>query len=349
MQTEAINLLKTLIALPSFSRQEDRTAFAIARYLDERKVDYHRKKNNVYAFNQYFDAAKPTLLLNSHHDTVQPVKGWTKDPFFPLEQDGKLFGLGSNDAGGSLVALLHTFIHFYGRRDLAYNLIVAATAEEEISGADGVASILADLPPIAAGIVGEPTLLQPAVAQKGLLVIDATARGLSGHAAREEGINAIYLALADVEKIRNYRFPKVSPWLGPVKMTVAQIQAGRQHNVVPDECSFVIDVRTNECYSNEEIFDLLIAELGSGLRARSFRLRSASIPLEHPLVQKAVSLGLTPFGSPTLSDSALLPFPALKLGCGNSARSHTADEYIYLHEIEAGIATYIQLLEGLRL
>lgn len=343
------DLLRRLISTPSFSREEDHTAELIESFLKGKGVNTRRQGNNVWALSAHWSDQKPALLLNSHHDTVKPVAGWTRDPFNPEPEDGRLYGLGSNDAGGCLVSLIAAFLHFQDRNELPVNLVLAATAEEEISGAGGVASIVGHLPPLWAGIVGEPTRLQPAIAEKGLMVLDGEAKGRAGHAARDEGVNAIYIALEDIEWLRNYRFEQVSPLLGPVKVSVTQIEAGRQHNVVPDSCRFVVDVRTNELYSNEEVFEILKSHTRSELHARSFRLNSSRIDPEHPLVRSAVALGGVPFGSPTLSDQALLRFPTLKIGPGDSARSHTADEYIGLDEIEAGIAFYIRLLEGLRI
>ena len=346
---DAIHLLRRLIATPSFSKEEDRSADLIQDFLVKKGVQTQRKGNNVWARNLHWQANKPVLLLNSHHDTVKPVQGWQRDPFDPLEADGRLYGLGSNDAGGSLVSLCAVFLHFYTAGDLDFNLIFAATAEEEISGQNGIAALLPELGPIWAGIVGEPTRMQMAVAEKGLMVVDAEAKGIAGHAAREEGVNAIYAALEDIRKLRDFRFEKVSETLGPVKMTVTQIQAGSQHNVVPDSCRFVIDIRTTDRYTNQEVFGILEKEVQSRLTARSFRLNSSGIPADHPIVRSGSALGLTAFGSPTLSDQALMPFPTLKIGCGDSARSHTADEYIYLAEIGEGIRTYIRLLEGIGL
>jgi acetylornithine deacetylase len=347
LKNKSIGLLKTLIATPSFSREEDKTAAIITGFLEENGVRVIRKYNNVWARSSYWSDGKPVILLNSHHDTVRPVKGWTRDPFEPAVEGDRLYGLGSNDAGGSLVSLIAAFLHFYNQKDLPFNLILAATAEEEISGENGVASILTKLGPIDMGIVGEPTGMQMAVAEKGLMVIDAEAKGKAGHAAREEGVNAIYITLEDIQWIRNYRFEKVSLLLGPVKMTVTQIEAGTQHNVVPDSCRFVIDVRSNEEYANDEIFDFLQKNTRSELKSRSLRLNSSSIPMDHPLVLAGKRLGLSHFGSPTLSDQALMPFPTLKIGPGNSARSHTADEYIRIPEIEEGIEVYAAVLEQL--
>jgi acetylornithine deacetylase len=345
--SEPIELLRQLIATPSYSKEEADTAAILANFFNQREIAHWRKKNNVWAKNRHFDAKKPTLLLNSHHDTVKPVEGWTRHPFQAKVEDDKLYGLGSNDAGGPLVSLIATFLHFYDRKDLPFNLLMAATAEEEISGANGIALVLPELGDIWAGIVGEPTQMQMAIAEKGLMVVDAEAQGVSGHAAREEGTNAIYMAIEDIAWIHRFEFEKKSDLLGNSKMTVTQINAGTQHNVVPDSCRFVIDIRTNELYSNQEVFDILQQHLRSKIKARSFRLNSSRIPLEHPLVQAGLALGLPHFGSPTLSDQALLPFPTLKMGPGDSARSHTADEFIRLSEMEMGIQIYINLLETL--
>lgn len=345
LQQESVSLLRDLIRIPSLSREEDLSADCIASFLKQEGVPVHRRGNNVWAWNKHRKEDLPVLLLNSHHDTVKPAAGYTLDPYSALDTDGKLYGLGSNDAGGALVSLLAAFRYFYSSNDLPYNLVFVASAEEEISGTQGIASVLPTLGKIDLGIVGEPTLMQLAIAEKGLMVIDGEATGQSGHAARNEGINALYIALEDIDAIRSFAFPKVSPLLGAVKATVTQIQAGIQHNVVPDRCQFVIDVRTNEYYSNEEVFTILQGLVKSDLKARSFRLNSSGIPLEHPLVQAGLELGKTSYGSPTLSDQALMPFTTLKLGPGDSARSHTADEYIYVKEVREGIASYIELLE----
>jgi len=286
-------------------------------------------------------------LLNSHHDTVKPAASYTRNPYEASIENGKLYGLGSNDAGGALVTLMATFLYFYNHENLAYNLIFAASAEEEISGKNGIVLLLPELGDIAVGIVGEPTQMQMAVAEKGLMVIDGVAKGKSGHAAREEGENAIYKAIQDVEYIKQLQLERVSLLLGATKTTVTQISAGTQHNVVPDECRFVVDVRTNECYSNQEVFEILQANTQSELKSRSFRLNSSSIPLNHPLVKRGQQLGLTHYGSPTLSDQALMSFPTLKIGPGDSARSHTADEFIYVQEMEDAFEIYKQLLENL--
>ena len=347
---EIISLLQHLIATPSFSREEDKTAAIIQNFFIEKNIPTERIGNNIIVKNKYYseNPKVPVVLLNSHHDTVKPVNGWTRDPFSADIIDGKLYGIGSNDAGGALVSLIATFCFFYDKK-LPFNLILAATAEEEISGAKGIASILPNLPPITVGIVGEPTLMQMAVAEKGLMVIDGIAHGKAGHAARNEGVNAIYNALKDIEKIKNFSFEKKSELLGEVKMTVTQIEAGTQHNVVPDTCKFVIDIRSNECYSNAEIFEILQKQVESELKPRSFRLNSSKIALNHPLILRGIEMGLSHYGSPTLSDQALMPFDTLKIGPGDSARSHTADEFIFVNEIEEGIKTYIGLLENLNL
>ncbi|MBK7869629.1 MAG: M20 family metallo-hydrolase [Saprospiraceae bacterium] len=343
----SIELLKQLIATPSYSKEEDDTAAILENFFKQNKIPVFRKKNNIWAKSLHFDINKPTLLLNSHHDTVKPVEGWSRHPFQAKIEDDKLFGLGSNDAGGALVSLIATFLHFYKKENLPYNIIIAATAEEEISGGHGIEYLLPDLGEIWAGIVGEPTQMRMAIAEKGLIVVDAEAKGKAGHAARNEGENAIYKALQDIQWIENHQFEQVSDLLGAVKMTVTQIHAGTQHNVVPDNCRFVIDIRTNEYYNNRDVFELLQEYLQSDIKARSFRLNSSRIELEHPLVKAGLAMGLDYFGSPTLSDQALMNFPTLKIGPGDSARSHTADEFIKLEEIAMGIKIYIELLEKL--
>lgn len=342
---EAIGLLKQLIAIPSLSKEEHKTADLIEQFLQSKGVTTNRYLNNVWAKNKYFTPDKPTLLLNSHHDTVKPNKAYTLNPFEPITKDEKLYGLGSNDAGGCLVSLIATFLYFYHRSDLQYNLILATTAEEEISGHDGVEILLPMLPKIDCGIVGEPTLLQMAVAEKGLLVLDCTAKGKPGHAAREEGDNAIYKALKDIQWFKEYQFDRVSDLLGPMKMSVTIINGGSQHNVVPHECKFTTDVRVNELYTFEEVLELINANTVSTIQPRSSRLRSTSIALDHPLVQSGKALGRTYYGSPTTSDKALMNFPTLKFGPGDSARSHSADEFIWIHEIGEGIEMYIQLID----
>ena len=347
--SEAIGLLKSLIGIPSISRDEKKAADHLQTYIEMQGMTTGRKGNNVWCLSPMFDLKKPTILLNSHIDTVKPVNGWRKDPFAPTqENNGKLYGLGSNDAGASVVSLLQVFLQLC-RTTQAYNLIYLASCEEEVSGKDGIESVLPELPPIEFAIVGEPTEMQPAIAEKGLMVLDVTATGKSGHAARNEGDNAIYKVLDDIAWFRNYRFPKESPLLGPVKMSVTVINAGTQHNVIPDRCTFTVDIRSNECYSNRELFDEIQQHIACEAIPRSFRLSSSHIPLEHPVVQKAIAMGRTPFGSPTLSDQALMPFPSMKMGPGKSARSHTADEFIFIKEIEEAIALYLELLDGIRI
>lgn len=346
LQASATDLLKKLIAIPSFSKEEDKTADLIEQFLQSKNVSTERFLNNVWARNKYFDEAKPTILLNSHHDTVRPNRGYLVDPFSPMEKDEKLFGLGSNDAGGSLVSLISTFLYFHSKENLKYNVLLAATAEEEISGKNGVEILLPQLGNIDCGIVGEPTLMQMAVAERGLLVIDCIAEGRAGHAAREEGNNAIYKAVKDIDWFRSYHFPNVSELLGPVKMSVTSIETNNKaHNVVPSQCTFVADVRVNELYSFEEILNIITDNVHSKVQPRSARLRPSSIKLDHPLVKAGSALGINYYGSPTTSDKALMPFPTLKIGPGDSARSHIADEFIYLDEIKGGIQIYIQLLE----
>lgn len=342
---DAVSLLRRLIATPSVSRDEAAAASLVEEAVAAYGFEPRRDGNNVWAVAPGYDAAKPTLLLNAHVDTVKPVASWTRNPFSPDIADGALYGLGSNDCGGGLVALLQAFRHL-SRREQPYNLIYLASAEEEVSGQNGISLALTRLPGISLAIVGEPTGMQPAVAEKGLMVIDGTARGRSGHAARGEGINAIYEALDDLCFLRSYRFGRVSPLLGPTLATVTVLNAGTQHNVVPDECRFVIDVRTNELYKNEEVFEFLKTKLKSEIKARSFRLSSSGIDMGNPVVRRCVAMGKTPFGSPTLSDQALMPFPSLKMGPGQSARSHSADEFIYIKEIDDAIKTYIELLDG---
>ncbi|HYC86858.1 MAG TPA: M20 family metallo-hydrolase [Chryseosolibacter sp.] len=340
----AINLLEQLIAIPSFSKEEDKTAAVLEGFFKQRAIPVERKGNNVWARNKHFDAGLPTILLNSHHDTVRPNSAYTRDPFRAEIIDGKLFGLGSNDAGGPLVSLIGTFLHFYAVQNMKYNLVLAATAEEEISGTGGIEAIWDLLPPVDFAIVGEPTLCNMAIAEKGLMVLDCVARGKPGHAAREEGINAIYEAFKDIDWIKSYAFPKVSDTLGKVKMTVTVINAGRQHNVVPAECLFTVDVRVTDRYSLEEVLDIIKANVRSEVTPRSLRMRSSGIAPDHPLVNAAKKLGLELYGSPTTSDQALIPVPSVKIGPGDSARSHSADEYIYIAEIVQGIDTYIKLL-----
>jgi acetylornithine deacetylase len=344
LQTAAVALLKQLIATPSFSKEEDKTAFLLETFFTSRQIPVQRIGHNIIVRNKHYDPGKPTLLLNSHHDTVKPNPQYTKDPFSPDVEEGKLFGLGSNDAGGCLVSLAATFLYFYEHNG-PYNVIFAATAEEEISGTGGIELIINDLPPIAAAIVGEPTQMQMAVAERGLMVIDCVSHGKAGHAARNEGENALYKALKDIEWFRSYQFDRVSDLLGPSRMNVTVIETeNKAHNVVPAVCRFVVDTRINECYTFEEVLEIIRTHVNSEVLPRSTRLRSTSIALDHPLVKAGIKLERSYYGSPTTSDKALMPFPSLKMGPGDSARSHTADEYIYVKEIEEGIALYIQLI-----
>ena len=345
---EAIELLKALIAIPSFSKEEDRTAELLHQWLSDRKIPIERIGNNIIARNKYFTPEKKSLLLNSHHDTVKPNKNYTREPFTPIIEDGKLFGLGSNDAGGCLVSLMASFLHFYEAQDLPFNIIFIASAEEEISGKNGIELALTLVDNIEAAIVGEPTQMQMAVAERGLMVVDCEAKGVAGHAARKEGDTALYKAIKDIQWIQSCSFNKVSELLGESTMSVTVIETdNKQHNVVPASCKFVIDVRCNELYSFEEIVSELKNNLSSEVTPRSMRLRSTSISIQHPLVQSGISLGRTYYGSPTTSDKALMPFPALKMGPGDSARSHTADEFIYVDEIKEGIALYVELIKKL--
>ena len=342
---EAVSLLSHLIATPSVSRDERRAADIMEEELTRCGFTPHREANNVWAIGPCQREDRPTLLLNAHIDTVKPVASYTRNPYEPSLEDGTLYGLGSNDCGGGLVSLLQVFRELSASERCPYNLVYLASAEEEVSGKDGISRALPLLPHVDVAIVGEPTGMQPAVAEKVLMVVDITAHGKSGHAARNEGVNAIYEALDDLCWIRSHRFDRVSRFLGPTKMQATVVNAGTQHNVVPDECKIVVDVRTNELYTNEEVFDIISSHCKSECRARSFRLHSSRIDLNHPLVERCVALGLQPFGSPTLSDQALMPFASLKLGPGQSARSHSADEYIKVSEIEHAIGLYLRLLE----
>ncbi len=343
---KAIDLLKKLIATQSFSSEENETAAIIEDWFRSHGIPHKREKNNVYAFNKYFDESKPTLLLNSHHDTVKPNTAYTKDPFRPHVEDGKLFGLGSNDAGGCLVSLIATFTYFYSAENLNHNIIIVASAEEESSGPNGLNSMLPLLPKIDVAIVGEPTLMNLAIAEKGLVVFDAAVKGTPSHAAHPNNDNSIYNTIPVLEWFKNFKFEKVSAALGEVKLTVTQINGGSQHNVVPAQVDLVIDVRVNDRYTNKEISDILTAEAPCEMKARSLRLNSSSINKDHPLVQSGIALGRSTYGSPTLSDQACLTCQSLKLGPGDSTRSHSADEYIYVAEIEEGIDLYIKILEG---
>ncbi|MHA8065466.1 M20/M25/M40 family metallo-hydrolase [Aquirufa sp. ROCK2-A2] len=343
---EAKELLSQLIASPSFSKEEDGTSQLIQKFFQQKNIPFHVYLNNVWAVNKAFDSNKPTVLMNSHHDTVKPNASWNEDPFQATIKDNKLFGLGSNDAGASLVCLISTFCAFYEAAELPFNLVLAATAEEEISGKNGIEALLKveNFPKIDWAIVGEPTDCQLAIAEKGLVVIDAKVVGKAGHAARNEGINAIYLAMDDILKIKNHSFEKVSNMLGPVKTTVTVIEAGKQHNVVPDVCHFTIDCRVNECYTLEEVVAELQGMVQAELSPRSLRLSSSKMEQNHPVVRAAKVLGMETFGSPTLSDQSLLTCPSVKIGPGHSGRSHTADEFIYLEELKQGIQTYQQLI-----
>ncbi len=345
---EAIGLLKKLISTESFSRQEENAANIMESFLNEKGLTTNRKGNNIWVKSTNWDNNKPVILLNSHLDTVKPSSKWTYNPFVPTVEGDILYGLGSNDAGGPLVSLMATFF-LLTEKEQPYNLIFAATAEEEVSGTNGVASILDKLGTIDLGIVGEPTLMQMAVAEKGLLVLDCETKGKAGHAARNEGDNAIYKALTDIEWFRTFEFSKISDLFGPVKMTVSQINAGYQHNVVPDSCKFVVDVRVNEHYSNQEAADIINQNVNCKVIPRSTRLNSSQISLDHPVVKRGIKLGREYYGSPTTSDQALMNFTTLKIGPGDSARSHTADEYIKISEIRKGIELYYQLLNDLEI
>ncbi len=342
---EAVDLLKRLIAIPSTSRDEGKCAEAMVQAMESYGLKPQVCGCNVYVMSQQFDDSRPTILLNAHIDTVKPVASWQRNPFTPTVEGDRIYGLGSNDCGGGLVSLLQVFrIMTADPEKQKYNIIYLASCEEEVSGAGGIVQVLPLLPKTDVAIVGEPTGMQPAIAEKGLMVIDITARGKSGHAARSEGVNAIYGILDDLEWIRRYRFDRVSSLLGPVLMQVTQVNAGTQHNVVPDTCTAVVDVRTNELYTNEEVLGIVKAHCRSEVKARSCRLRSSSIDPAHPLVQKCCAMGMTPFGSPTLSDQALMRFPSLKLGPGQSSRSHSADEFICISEIADAIRKYAALL-----
>ena len=352
LNERAVELLCRLIEVPRISREEKAAADLLQDYMQsELGLEVQRKGNNLWSMQPDFDPEKQTLLLNAHIDTVKPVAGWQRDPFKATREGNRIYGLGANDDGASLVSLLHVFAELAkpspkgGAGRGLYNLVFWASAEEEVSGKGGIESVLPLLPKIDVALVGEPTGMQPAIAEKGLMVLDVTAHGKAGHAARNEGDNAIYKALEDIEWFRDYKFEKVSPLLGPVKMTVTIVNAGTQHNVVPDTCTFTVDVRSNECYTNHELFDEIVKNVKSEVKAHSFRLGSSGIDENHPLVQRIVALGGKPFGSPTLSDQALMPFPSLKLGPGESSRSHSADEFVDFCEIEHAIETYLKLLK----
>ncbi|MDQ8054520.1 MAG: M20 family metallo-hydrolase [Pedobacter sp.] len=342
---ESTDLLRELIRTPSFSKEEQLTGNKIELFLQQHGVKTKRKLNNIWAYNKHFDAAKPTVLLNSHHDTVKPNSGYTRNPFSPDIVGDKLFGLGSNDAGGCLVSLIATFLYFYPQEGLSYNVCLAATAEEEISGNDGLELVIPDLGELDFAIVGEPTEMHLAIAEKGLLVIDCIAHGKAGHAARDEGENAIYKALKDMEWFRTYQFPKVSEVFGPVKMTVTIINAGSQHNVVPAACTFTVDVRVTDAYTNEEVVDIIRQHVTCEVNPRSVRLKPSKIDKDHAIVRSGIALGKNTYGSPTTSDQALLSIPSLKCGPGFSGRSHMADEFLYVDEIRQGIEGYIAMLK----
>ncbi len=346
LTSQATGLLAQLIETPRTSRQETEAADLLHRYMQEGcRLEVRREDCNLWTVAPDFREEKPTLLLNAHIDTVKPAASWTRDPWKATLEDGCLYGLGSNDDGASLVCLLHVFCEL-SKKPQPYNLIFLASAEEEVSGKNGIESVIPLLPRIDVALVGEPTCMQPAVAEKGLMVLDVTAHGKAGHAARNEGDNAIYHALDDMQWFRTHSWPRVSPLLGPVKMSVTIVNAGTQHNVVPDTCTFTVDVRSNECYTNQELYEEIRKQIKSEARARSFRLGSSCIPEAHPLVRKAVELGRTPFGSPTLSDQALMPWPSMKMGPGDSRRSHTADEFIRISEMEEAIGLYLEMLDG---
>lgn len=345
---KAVELLKQMIAIPSVSRDEAAVATLLFDYLQQEGLEPHRQGNNVWCVDPHYDAAKPTLLLDAHIDTVKPVSAWTRDPFTPTVEGDCIYGLGSNDDGGSVVSLLQVYQTLI-QTNQTYNLVYSASCEEEVSGKNGLESVLPLFPPVTVALVGEPTEMQPAVAEKGLMVLDVTAHGKAGHAARNEGENAIYKALDDICWFRDFQFDRQSSLLGPVKMSVTMVQAGTQHNVVPDQCSFVVDIRSNEFYSNKDLFDYISLHIESEAKARSFRLNSSRIEQNHPLVVKAKEMGLKPFGSPTLSNQALMNFPTMKMGPGCSSRSHTADEFIKISEIDRAIQLYLELLDGLEL
>ncbi len=343
--SDAVQLLKKLIATPSVSRNEKDAADIMEQTIRSYGFEPQREANNLWIIDPHYDESRPTLLLNAHIDTVKPVASWSRDPFSPDVEDGVLYGLGSNDCGGGLCSLLQIF-RMLTEKPQSYNLIYLASAEEEVSGKDGITRALPLLPHIDLAIVGEPTGMNPAVAEKGLMVLDVIAHGKSGHAARNEGVNAIYEALDDMRWIRDYKFEKVSEFLGPTKMTLTVVNAGTQHNVIPDKCTMLVDIRTNEFYDNEEVYEFIRQHLKSEVKAHSFRLKSSRINPEHPLIRKCVAMGMKPFGSPTLSDQALMHFPSFKLGPGESSRSHSANEFIRISEIRDAIAKYETLLDG---
>lgn len=347
----AVELLKVLVSTPSISREESDATDKLQHFIERGapvRFDMHRHLNNIWCIAPGYDATRPTLLLDAHIDTVKPVAGWSKHPFTPIVDGDIIYGLGSNDDGASLVTMLQVFYQIC-QNPQSYNTIFLASAEEEVSGKNGIEAVIPLLPPISCAIIGEPTGMHPAIAEKGLMVLDCTAKGVAGHAARNEGVNAIYKAIEDIDWFRNYSYPKSSPLLGDVKMTVTQVNAGKQHNVIPDSCSYVVDIRSNECYSNSELLDIIGCNVSSEVKARSTRLNSSSISAEHPLVKRAVELGRKPYGSPTLSNQALLSIPTLKMGPGDSSRSHTANEYIRISEIREGMKLFAEMLDGLKL
>jgi acetylornithine deacetylase len=343
---EAIELLKKLIQTPSFSSEEDKTALLIEAWFIENEIPFERNNNNIWAYNLHFDKSKPTLLLNSHHDTVNPNQGYTIDPFSAIVEGDKLFGLGSNDAGGCLVSLIAAFTHLHKAENLSHNIVIVASAEEESSGQNGLNSVLKFLPELDCAIVGEPTQMQLAIAEKGLVVLDVQVLGTASHAAHVNLDNPIMKTIGILEWFKNYQFDKVSQVLGPVKATVTQINAGKQHNVVPSECNLVVDIRVNEKYTNQEIVDIINQNIEAVVKPRSLNLKASSIPENHGLVQAGIALGRTTYGSPTLSDQSVLECQSLKLGPGNSLRSHTSNEFIYLSEIEEGIEIYVKILSA---
>ncbi len=346
LSSAAIDVLRSLIAIPSLSREESAAADCMQAFLEAHGAVVTREMNNMWSCNSHFDSAKPTILLNSHLDTVKANADWTRNPFEAVVEEATLYGLGANDAGGALVSYAATFLVFREREDLHFNLVYAPTAEEEISGANGIAALLPKLPRIDAALVGEPTQMQVAIAEKGLMVLRCTAHGASGHAARNEGVNAIDIAMRDIQWLHSYRFDRESSLLGPVKMTTTMINAGTQHNVVPDRCSFTVDVRSTDAYSNDEILDIVRGHVQSEISEVSKRLQPSRIDKDHVLVQAAEAMAMRCYGSPTLSDQALLPMPSIKIGPGDSARSHTADEYILLEEIHDGVRQLCQFLES---
>lgn len=343
---EAVSLLEQMVSIPSVSREEKEVADLLEKFMQDKQLSPQRDGNNVWSVAPAYNREKPTLLLNAHIDTVRPAASWTREPFCATREGDRIYGLGTNDDGASVVSLLQAFITL-SQKEQPYNLVFLASCEEEVSGKNGIERILPQLPPIDVALVGEPTGMHPAIAEKGLMVLDVTAYGKAGHAARNEGDNAIYKVLDDIQWFRSYSFPEVSPLLGSVKMSVTIINAGTQHNVVPDKCTFTVDIRSNEYYSNEDIYRIVCENTSCEVKARSFRLNSSRIDNSHPLVMRTKALGRTPFGSPTLSDQALMHFPSLKMGPGDSARSHTADEYITIPEIREAIGLYISMLDGL--